>query len=96
VAVLVPLDEAEHQVLDVEGVTLDPMTVVPTQGLLVLDRVEESDVAGFVDVTPLGVKHALASKAFVIIISYMVTIACNIDPFKFKVEKQLLKTQILH
>jgi hypothetical protein len=52
----------------------------------------------FVDlcVTPLGVKHALASKALVIIISYMVIIACSIDPFKFKVEKQLLKTQILH
>jgi hypothetical protein len=32
-------------------------------------------------VTPLGVKHALASKALVIIISYMVIIACNIDPF---------------
>jgi hypothetical protein len=48
------------------------------------------------DVTPLGVKHALASKALVIIILYMVIIACNIDPFKFKVEKQLLKTQILY
>jgi hypothetical protein len=47
-------------------------------------------------VTPLGVKHALASKALVIIISYMIIIACNIDPFKFKVEKQLLKTQILY
>jgi hypothetical protein len=47
-------------------------------------------------VTPLGVKHALVSKALVIIISYMVIIACSIDPFKFKVEKQLLKTQILH
>jgi hypothetical protein len=43
-------------------------------------------------VTPLGVKHALASKALVIIISYMVIIACNIDPFNFRVEKQLLKT----
>jgi hypothetical protein len=32
-------------------------------------------------VTPLGVKHALASKALVIFISYMVIIACNIDPF---------------
>jgi hypothetical protein len=47
-------------------------------------------------VTPLSVKHALASKALVIIISYMVIIACSIDHFKFKVEKQLLKTQILH
>jgi hypothetical protein len=47
-------------------------------------------------VTPLGVKHVLASKALVIIISYMVIIACSIDHFKFKVEKQLLKTQILH
>jgi hypothetical protein len=49
-----------------------------------------------VTVTPLGVKHALASKALVIIISYMVIIACNIDPFNFRVEKQLLKTQMLH
>jgi hypothetical protein len=40
-------------------------------------------------VTPLGVKHAVASKALVIIISYMVIIACNIDPFKFKVEKTI-------
>jgi hypothetical protein len=49
-----------------------------------------------VAVTPLGVKHALASKALVIIISYMIIIACNLDPFKFRVEKQLLKTQMLH
>jgi hypothetical protein len=48
------------------------------------------------NVAPLGVKHALTSKALVIIISYMVIIACSIVPFKFKVEKQLLKTQILH
>jgi hypothetical protein len=26
----------------------------------------------------------------------MVIIVCSIDPFKFKVEKQLLKTQMLH
>jgi hypothetical protein len=47
-------------------------------------------------VTPSVSSNALASKALVIIISYMVIIACSIDPFKFKVEKQLLKTQILH
>ena len=35
-AVLVALDEAEHQVPDVEGPTLHSMAVVPVQRLLVL------------------------------------------------------------
>jgi hypothetical protein len=33
-------------------------------------------------VTPLGVKHAIASKALGISITYMVIIACNISPLK--------------
>ena len=48
VAVLVALDEAEHQVPDVEGPTPHSMTVVPVQRLLVLGRVEEGNVACFI------------------------------------------------
>ena len=48
VAVLVALDEAEHQVPDVEGPTPHSMAVVPAQCLLVLGRVEEGNVARFI------------------------------------------------
>ena len=47
--VLVALDEAEHQVPDVEGPTPHSMTVVPVQRLLVLGRVEEGNVAHFIE-----------------------------------------------
>ena len=47
VAVLVVLDEAEHQVPDVEGLTLYSTAVVPAQCLLVLGRAEEGDVTRF-------------------------------------------------
>ena len=46
-AVLVALDEAEHQVPDIEGPTPHSMAVVPAQRLLVLD-VEEGNVARFI------------------------------------------------
>jgi len=48
VAVLVALHEAENQVPDIEGSVPHPSTVVPSQRLLVLGRMEEGDVAGFV------------------------------------------------
>ena len=48
VAVLVALHEAEDKVLDVEGSVLHLSAVVPSQRLLVLGRMEEGDVAGFV------------------------------------------------
>ena len=44
-AVLVALDEAEHQVPDVEGLTPHSTAVVPVQVLLVLGRAEEGNVA---------------------------------------------------
>ena len=47
-AVLVALDEAEHQVLDVEGLTLHSMAVVPVQRLLVLGRAEEGNITRFI------------------------------------------------
>ena len=40
-AVLVALDEAEHQVPNVEGPTPHPMAMVPAQCLLVLGQAEE-------------------------------------------------------
>ena len=46
--VLVALDEAEHQVLDVEGLTPHSMAVVPLQRLLVLGETEEGNVARFI------------------------------------------------
>jgi hypothetical protein len=49
VTTLVALDEAEHQVPDAEGAAPDPMAVVLAQGLLILGRVEESDVACFIE-----------------------------------------------
>ena len=48
VAVLVALDEAEHQVLDVEGLTLHSTAVVPEQRLLVLGQSEEGNVMCFI------------------------------------------------
>ena len=47
-AVLVALDEAEHQVPDIEGLTPHSMTVVPAQRLLVLGQAEEGNVARFI------------------------------------------------
>ena len=48
VAVLVALDEAEHQVPDVEGPTPHPTVMVPAQRLLVLGRAEEGNIARFI------------------------------------------------
>ena len=48
VAVLVALEEAEHQVPDIEGPTLHPTAMVSAQHLLVLGRVEEGDIARFI------------------------------------------------
>ena len=48
-AVLVALDEAEHQVPDVKGLTPHSMAVVPTQCLLVLGRAEEGNVMCFIE-----------------------------------------------
>jgi hypothetical protein len=45
---LVALDKVENKVTDVEGSSLDPMTVVLEQCLLVLGQVQESNVVGFV------------------------------------------------
>ena len=48
VAVRVALDEAEHQVPDVEGLTLHSMAMVPAQFLLILGRAEEGNVTCFI------------------------------------------------
>ena len=47
-AVLVALYEAEDKVPNVEGSVPHPSAVVPSQRLLVLGRMEEGDVVGFV------------------------------------------------
>ena len=47
-AVLVALHEAENQVPNAEGSVPHPSVVVPSQRLLVLGRMEEGDVAGFI------------------------------------------------
>ena len=47
-AVLVALYEAENKVPNVEGSVLHPSAVVPSQRLLVLGRVEEGDIVGFI------------------------------------------------
>ena len=47
-AVLVALDEAEDQILNVEGSAPHSSAMVPSQRLLVLGRAEEGDVARFV------------------------------------------------
>ena len=47
-AVLVALYEAENKVPDVEGSVPHPPAVVPPQRLLVLGRMEEGNVMGFV------------------------------------------------
>ena len=49
VEVLVALDEAEHQVPDVEGPTPHSTAMVPTQCLLVLSRAEEGNVVRLVE-----------------------------------------------
>ena len=48
VVVLVALDKAEHQVPDVEGLTLHSMVVVPAQRLLVLGRANKGKVTCFI------------------------------------------------
>ena len=47
--VLVALDEAEHQVPDVEGPTPHPTAMVLAQCLLVLGRAEEGNVTRFIE-----------------------------------------------
>ena len=47
-AVLVDLDEVEHQVPDVEGLTPHSMAAVPVQRLLVLGRAEEGNIPCFI------------------------------------------------
>ena len=47
-AVLVALHKVEDEVPDVEGSVQHPSAVVPSQRLLVLSRIEEGDVAGFI------------------------------------------------
>ena len=46
--VFVALDEAEHQILDIEGPTPYSTVVVLAQRLLVLGRAEEDDVTHFI------------------------------------------------
>jgi hypothetical protein len=48
VAVLVALDEVEHQVSDIEGPTSHSMVMVLAQCLLVLGRAEEGNVTRFI------------------------------------------------
>ena len=48
VAVLVALHEAKDEVPDVEGSVPHSSAMVPSQHLLVLVRIEEGDVVGFV------------------------------------------------
>ena len=47
-AILVALYKAEDEVPDIEGSVPHPSAMVPSQRLLVLSRMEEGDVAGFV------------------------------------------------
>ena len=47
-AVLVALDEVEHQVPNVKGLTLYSTAMVSVQCLLVLGRAEEGDVVHFI------------------------------------------------
>ena len=65
VAVLVALDEAEHQVLDVEGPIPHSTTVVPAQCLLVLGRAEEGNVACFIQLVH-GILEGCLGSLFVI------------------------------
>ena len=46
--VLVALDDAEHQVPDIEGLTSHSTTMVRVQCLLVLGQVEEGNIACFI------------------------------------------------
>jgi len=48
VAVPIALDEVEHQVPDIKGLTPHSTAVVPAQCLLVLERPKEGDVARFI------------------------------------------------
>jgi len=48
VTVFVVLDEAEHQLTDVEDPTSHPTAVVPMQRLLTLGQAEEGNIARFI------------------------------------------------
>jgi hypothetical protein len=66
VTTLVALDEAENQVTDVYGLSLDPTAVVSVQCLLVLGRVEEGDVAGLIKLIQGIFENSLASGSLYI------------------------------
>ena len=63
--VLLALDEAEHQVPDVEGLAPHSSAVVPSQRLLVLGRAEEGDVTRFVQLV-LGVLMGCPGSLFIV------------------------------
>ena len=85
-AVLVALDEAKHQVSDVEDPTPHSTAVVPTQCLLVLGQVEEGDVACFIQLVH-GILEGCLGSLFVIrpnprcfIIEVVLTLQSTTEP----------------
>ena len=64
-AIFVALHEAENKVPDVEGSVLYPSSMVPSQRLLVLGRMEEGDVAGFVQLVH-GILMGCLGSLFVV------------------------------
>ena len=64
-AVLVALDEAKHQVPDIEGPTPHSTAVVLAQRLLVLGRAEEGNVMCFVQLV-YGILEGCPGSLFVI------------------------------
>ena len=64
-AVLVALDEAKHQVSDVEGPIPHSTAMVPAQRLLVLGRAEEGDVACFIQLVH-GILEGCLSSLFIV------------------------------
>ena len=65
VAVLIALDEVEHQVPNVEGLTPYSMAVVPAQRLLVLGRAEEGNIVCFIELVH-GIFEGRLGPLFVI------------------------------
>ena len=64
-AVLVALDEVEHLVSDIEGLTPHSMAVVPTQRLLILGRMEEGNIACFIQLVH-GILEGHLGSLFVV------------------------------
>ena len=59
------LDQAKDEVADVEGASLDPAAMVPSECLLVLGGMKEGDVPGFIELIQRVLQVSFVSSRIV-------------------------------